>query len=61
MGEVVRFRKPKASEKARGSTLCRRGFHKWEICKKKQFDSRAGKLVTVYRCARCQATKTKAL
>ena len=61
MGEVVRFRKPKASEKARGSTLCRRGFHKWEISKKKQFDSREGKLVTVYRCIRCEATKTKAL
>jgi hypothetical protein len=27
----------------------------------KQFDVRQGRLVTVYRCSRCGATKTKAL
>ena len=61
MGDVVRFRKPKASEKARGKTLCKRGFHKWVISQDKQFDTRQGRLVTVYRCTRCEATRTKAL
>jgi hypothetical protein len=61
MGEVIRFKKPKAAEKARGKTLCREGFHRWVVSKDKQFDVRQGRLVTVYRCSRCGATKTKAL
>jgi hypothetical protein len=61
MGDVIRFRKPKAAEKARGKTLCREGFHRWVITKDKQFDVRQGRLVTVYRCSRCGAVQTKAL
>jgi hypothetical protein len=61
MGEVVRFRKPKAAEKARGKTLCREGFHRWVIFKDKQFDVQRGRLVTVYRCSRCGAMQTRAL
>ena len=45
--------------RARGRTLCGRGFHKWAVDQKKQFDVREGKLVTVLRCARCGATKTR--
>ena len=60
MGEVVRFRKPSAAEKARGKTLCRRGFHKWVVEKERQFDTREGRLVTAYRCSRCGAVKTTA-
>ncbi len=45
-------------EKARGRTLCDRGFHKWAIDQKKQFDVRQGKLITVRRCERCGATRT---
>jgi len=60
MADIIQFRKPKASEKARGKTLCKRGFHKWVISQDKQFDSRQGRLVTVYRCSRCDAMKTKA-
>jgi hypothetical protein len=45
-------------EKAEGRTLCDRGFHKWQVDPRKQFDVRAGKLVTVRRCTRCGATKT---
>ena len=45
-------------EKARGRTLCDRGFHKWVIDQKKQFDVRQGKLVTIRRCARCGATRS---
>lgn len=61
MGEVVQFRKPKAAGKARGKTLCRRGFHKWAICKEKQFDVKQGRLVSVFRCSRCGVLKSKAL
>ena len=60
MGEVVRFRKPTAAEKHRGKTLCKSGFHKWQVQKDKQFDVKQGRLVTVYRCARCGAIKTEA-
>ena len=60
MADIIRFRKPRASEKARGKTLCKRGFHKWVISQDKQFDSRQGRLVTVYRCSRCDASKIKA-
>jgi hypothetical protein len=61
MGEIIRFRKPKAAEKARGKTLCREGFHRWVIFKDKQFDVRQGRLVTVYRCSRCGVMQTRAL
>ncbi len=57
MGDVVPFKKVKASEKHKGHTLCKRGFHKWEIEKEQQFDTKKGKLVTVYKCVRCGITK----
>lgn len=60
MGEVVRFRRRALSETARGKTLCRSGFHKWVICKDKQFDVKQGRLVTVRRCSRCGVTRTRA-
>lgn len=61
MGDVIRFRKPKAADKHRGKGLCRSGFHKWTIVQEKPFDVRQGKLVTLYRCRRCGATRTEAL
>ncbi len=61
MGKVVAFRKPSLKEKHRGNTLCRRGFHKWELESEKKFDVRQGRLVTSWRCERCGATKTKAI
>jgi len=59
MADILPFKKPRPSEKHRGKTLCQNGFHKWEICKEKQFDSKQGKLVTLFRCKRCGATKVK--
>lgn len=59
MADIIPFRKPKASEKARGNTLCRSGFHKWEIDKGRAFDVRQGKLLTVERCTRCGKTRNK--
>jgi len=61
MGEVIQFKKVKPSERHKGNTLCRSGFHKWEILKEKQFDVKQGKLVTVYQCKRCAKVKSKAL
>lgn len=57
MGKVIQFKKQKISEKHKGNTLCRSGFHKWKIVKEKQFDVKQGKLLTVYQCKRCQKLK----
>ena len=61
MGEVVAFKVKKVSEKHKGNTLCRSGFHKWELKTKSQFDVRQGRLVTVYQCKRCKKLKNKLL
>jgi hypothetical protein len=58
MSNVVPFKKPGAAKKHKGSTLCRRGFHKW-VVENKPFDTRQGRLVTCYRCERCGAEKTE--
>lgn len=58
MGEVVSLRR---SDRHKGKTLCLNGHHKWTIWQQKQFDSRSGRLVTVYRCERCDAQKVKSL
>jgi hypothetical protein len=60
MAEIIPFKKPKLSEKHKGKTLCKSGFHKWEILKEQQFDVKQGKLVTVYQCRRCGKMKNEA-
>jgi hypothetical protein len=60
MGEILPFRKPKASERHRGNTLCRNGHHKWRVDKQSVFDVKLGKLVTRYRCERCGRAKNTA-
>lgn len=57
MGDVVTFKKPKLSEKHANKALCRSGFHRWRADAGKPFDVKIGKLVTVYRCERCGATR----
>ncbi len=59
MGEIIPFRKPKASERHRNRTLCKSGFHKWKAAGETRFDVKQGKLVTVYRCERCGAVKNE--
>lgn len=54
-------KKKRAKIKKKGRGLCQHGFHKWKIWKDNQFDSRQGKLVTVYRCERCDRQKITAL
>jgi hypothetical protein len=61
MGEVVRFKKPALRQRADGKTLCRSGFHKWRVVAERQFDVKQGRLVTLERCARCGAQRTKLL
>lgn len=58
MGDIVRFKKPTLKEKHKGKTLCRSGFHKWEVDNTVPFDVKQGKLLTHYRCKRCGTTKS---
>ncbi|HEB99298.1 MAG TPA: hypothetical protein ENJ05_07315 [Thiotrichales bacterium] len=60
MSKVVQFKRPRASDRHRGNTLCRRGFHKWQAEPGTPFDVKSGRLVTRYRCVRCGATRTEA-
>jgi hypothetical protein len=59
MADIIPFRRPKPSAKHPDKTLCRSGFHKWKVDKNKVFDVKQGRLVTVYRCERCGATKNE--
>ncbi len=60
MAQIIPFKKPTAAQKHKGKSLCLQGHHKWEVCKSKQFDVRQGRLVTVYRCRRCDKQKVVA-
>jgi hypothetical protein len=60
VGDLLSFRKPRASDKHRGKSLCRHGFHKWQPVAGTPFDTKQGKLVTRLRCSRCGATRTQA-
>ncbi len=61
MADIIPFRKPDKGEKSKGRTMCDHGFHKWLVVKDSDFDSKQGRLVTRYRCARCKKEKNKAL
>ncbi|HSG89784.1 MAG TPA: hypothetical protein VLA56_11275 [Pseudomonadales bacterium] len=58
-GDGARRRRDKAKAKARGRTLCDRGFHKWSVDGSTRFDVKAGRLVTLVRCERCDATRSE--
>jgi len=57
MGDVIKFKKPRLKDKYKGRTLCKSGFHKWEIVKT-PFDVKQGKMLTTYKCSICGQTKT---
>jgi len=57
---LAAFKKAKTKAKGAGVTLCKSGHHKWVIDKKTVFDSKQGKLVSLYRCSRCDKTKISA-
>jgi hypothetical protein len=54
---LAAFKKAKIKAKAAGVTLCKSGRHKWSIEKETVFDSKQGKLVSCFRCLRCNKTK----
>ena len=58
MADIIPFKKPKAKDKHKGKTLCKSGFHKWEVVDT-PFDVKKGKMITTYRCSRCGKTKTE--
>ena len=59
MTKILTFKKPTPQDKNRGKTLCLNNFHKWLIVSERKFDVRQGRLVTLYRCARCGKEKTE--
>ncbi|WP_054113357.1 hypothetical protein [Marinagarivorans algicola] len=61
MTNIIPFKRPKASEKHKGKTLCKTGFHQWIILNEKKFDVKEGKLITVFQCSRCGKIKNSAL
>jgi hypothetical protein len=52
-------RKARLQARAKGITLCRSGFHKWETVAGPGFDVRQGKLLTTERCQRCNKERTR--
>ena len=60
MAEILPFKKKTPAEKHKGKTLCRSGFHKWQVVTDNMFDVKQGKLVTLYKCKRCDKQKTVA-
>lgn len=61
MGDLLPFARTSRPAKTAGRGLCQHGVHKWAICQHQQFDVKAGKLITLYRCARCGKQKVKLL
>lgn len=65
MADILPFKKPaktKADKSAgKANTLCRQGHHKWVIVTEQKFDVKQGRLVTVYKCSRCDKSKVMAL
>lgn len=59
MSNVVPFKRPSPQEKHKGKTLCKNGFHKWEIVSNSKFDVKQGRLVTVSKCIRCNKIKNE--
>lgn len=61
MADVISFKKAKQKQlKDKNSSLCKNGHHKWVIDKAKQFDTKQGRLVTIYKCSRCNKQKVEA-
>jgi len=59
MAKILPFKKSSVSEKFKGRSLCREGFHKWVADKQTRFDVKEGKLISRYVCSRCSAVKTE--
>lgn len=60
MADILPFKRPSLKQKHKGKTLCRSGFHKWQLVTSQQFDVKQGRLVTRYKCKRCGEEKVEA-
>jgi hypothetical protein len=60
MGNIIKAKFGKAAqrERVKRSSLCQNGHHQWLVDKKKQFDVKQGKLVTLSRCSKCGKTRS---
>ncbi|NRB39288.1 MAG: hypothetical protein HRU20_12605 [Pseudomonadales bacterium] len=64
MADIIDFKSAakniqrKRAEDSKKSILCLEGHHKWQASKKKPFENKQGRLVTVYICKNCQREKT---
>lgn len=54
MADILQFKRP-PKKKAR-----KNGHHKWKLDTKQKFDTKQGKLVTVYVCEKCGKRKNMA-
>ncbi|MEM7000955.1 MAG: hypothetical protein AAF529_09215 [Pseudomonadota bacterium] len=57
--DLNKFKKQRRRARGRADTMCRRGFHKWRDDAQKQFDVKAGKLVSRQVCEHCGATRVR--
>ncbi len=55
---TIAVAKAERGKRAKGKTLCGRGFHRWKVAKERPFDVKQGKLVTLERCERCGKERT---
>ena len=58
MTNVLRLRDLR-QRRADRQTLCRAGFHKWQILTGGRFDVKQGKLLTAEVCTRCGEKRVK--
>ena len=54
-------RQARLRDLARGITLCRSGFHRWQPAAGHPFKVREGKLLSVECCTRCGQSRTRLL
>lgn len=57
MSNIIPFKRPAKKTQGAGNTLCRSGFHRFEIDHSVPFNVVKGKLVTIERCVRCGKTR----
>lgn len=61
MSNIIPFSRTRRRRiKQEKRALCNSGHHKWEIVQSQRFDVKQGRLLTVLRCKRCNATKSEA-
>ncbi len=51
------FGKAARLNRVKRSSMCQHGHHRWLTDKTSKFDVKQGKLLTIYRCAKCDKTK----